>query len=247
MAYKFLEPEYTDLFDSWKATPSQDTAQPLLQAVSPVVDTALRSYGGGTNPSQTLKSRAKILTLQAFNNYDPDRAKLRTHLMSHLRGLQRYSAKQQQIIGLPERVAIDVGRVRDAERELNDSLGRDPSLGELSDHIGMNPKRIGKLMKVRPGLTEGQTSVETGEGEDTLAPAVITPQTNDVWMDFIYHDLSPTDQLIFDHTIGYNNKRKLPKAEIARKIGISAGALSQRLAKIQAKLDMKENTGGLFT
>ena len=245
MAYQFLEPEYNDLYSAWKKAPGPETVEPLLTAVNPVIDTALRTYGGA-NPSPVVKTKAKLLALQAFNNYDPDRAKLRTHLISHLRGLHRIAAKSNQIIGLPERVALDLGRVRDAEKELKDTYGRDPSVAELADFTGINQRRIGKLSKVSPGLTEGQTISETDEGEDELSPGVVNPASQETWLNFVYHDLHPVDQVIFEHTLGYNGKRKLPKNQIAKKIGLSPGALSQRLARIQQKLDTKDISGGLF-
>lgn len=241
----YLEPDYQPVFDAWKKAPGPETIQPLLDSVKPVIDSAVKSYVG-SSPNQTLNSRAKLLTIQALNSYDPSRAKLRTHLLSHLRGLQRHAAKSRQIIRIPERVAIDLGKVRDAEKELKDVLGRDPNTSELSDHMGISPKRISKLYKVQPGLTEGQTTLITDQGEDALLPGVVNNRGQELWLDYIYHDLHPSDKLIFEHSLGLYGKRKLSKGDIARKVGLSAGAVSQRLAKIQEKIDLIDKTHGLF-
>lgn len=240
-----LEPEYQSHWNAWKKTPGPETAVPLLRSLDPVIDTALRSYGGAQSPP-TLRGRAKLLTLKAFESYDPKRAKLRTHLMNHLQGLQRHAARMQQIIRLPERAAIESGRLREARAELADTLGREPSMLELADHTGMSVARIKKISDLKPGLAEGQTTLFSDEGDDSVAPAVQDPARQEAWLNFIYHDLDPIDQVIFDHSMGRNNRRRLSKSDIAQKLRISPGAISQRLAKIQQKIDARDRSGGLF-
>jgi len=50
--------------------------------------------------------------------------------------------------------------------------------------------------------------------------------------------------LIMDMTLGRNGKRRTPTQEIARKLGITPGAVSQRAAKIQTMLDKRYTQGG---
>jgi hypothetical protein len=63
-------------------------------------------------------------------------------------------------------------------------------------------------------------------------------------MDFVYDDLGPTDKLIMDLTLGRNGRRKVSTAEIAQKLRMTPGAISQRAAKIQAMLDKRHTQGG---
>lgn len=241
----FLEDEYRPHFEAWKAKPSPASSGALLYALHPVLETAVKSYAqGGQNP--VLKSRAKILALKALESYDPSRAKLRTYLLSQMRGLQRYAAQANQAVRLPERIALGLGHLRDAEKELEDGLGRPPSTQELADHTGMSPRRLAKLRGVRPGLAEGQLIGSPDDEGDVSQPAVVTPRSRQAWLDFVYGDLHPRDQVIFEHVLGYHGRPVLSKTEIARKLGISAGAVSQRLARIQEKLDMEDRAGGLF-
>jgi DNA-binding NarL/FixJ family response regulator len=46
-----------------------------------------------------------------------------------------------------------------------------------------------------------------------------------------------------EHTLGMNNKKVLSNQEIARKLGLSPGAISQRKARIQQLLDRREDLG----
>jgi hypothetical protein len=67
------------------ASRSPEAAANLLTTVSPIIDKALKSYAGGESNTATLRARAKTMALEAVRRYDPTRAKLETHLLSHLR------------------------------------------------------------------------------------------------------------------------------------------------------------------
>lgn len=247
-APSMLEPEWQPHYDAWKANPGPKTNSAMMKAVRPVLDSALRTYGG-SNPSPTLQSKAKILAMQAIERYDPQRAKLRTHLMSHLQGLRRLNAQETQIIGIPERIGLDQHRLRESERELQDKLGRPPSTSELADHTGLSARRIGKIRQVQPGVSEGMTTAISGDsGEEDLptGPAVVSGEGEKLWQNFIYHDLPPQDQLIMEHTLGLHGKPVLPKQRVAQLLGLSPGAVSQRAARIQERLDQRESIGGAF-
>lgn len=241
----YLEDEFAPHFTAWKAEPHPANAGKLLGAVQPVLDSALRTYVG-TNASPTLRSKAKVMALDAMQSYDPSRAKLRTHLMSQLQGLRRASAKEAQILSVPEQIALDQQHVREAEGQLRDTLGRDPSDYELSEHVMLSPARLAHLRKARNVLPEGFIqSRTTGEGDDLYDPAVQSRGAPNAWHQFVHSDLGPIDQKIMEHTLGMNNKPVLQNQEIARRLGLSPGAISQRKARIQNMLNMRDELGVL--
>jgi DNA-directed RNA polymerase specialized sigma subunit len=240
-----LEQEFQQPYNEWKTTPNQRTTGALLKAVDPILESAIKTYGGRVH-SPNLRSQAKLMALDAFQRYDPTRAKLRTHLMSHLQGLRRVAAQEGQIIHIPERVGLDLHRLRVAEAELRDIYGRDPSDMELADHTGLSRKRITYIRKALPGISEGSISgVPTEEDQINIGPAVHSP-ADQAWYDFVYHDLHPVDQVIMEHTLGLHGKQILSKQQIANKLRLSPGAISQRASKIQDKLNKREELGISF-
>jgi DNA-directed RNA polymerase specialized sigma subunit len=128
---------------------------------------------------------------------------------------------------------------------LRDRLGRDPSDAELSSHIHISPKRIAYIRKARPSLAEGSFQRQGEEGEDIFQPAVHAQAGDHHLAEMLYHDLGPIDQVILETTLGLHNKRMLANQDIARRLGISPGAVSQRKARIQAKLDEFTNINPL--
>ena len=58
-----------------------------------------------------------------------------------------------------------------------------------------------------------------------------------MWHKYIYNTLPPQMQFVMDHSLGTNGKPILSTAELARRRGVSAAAISQQKAKIQSLLD----------
>lgn len=238
--------DFDDAFKQWKAKPAPDTNTKLLSTVQPVIDTALSSYSGA-QVSPTMRSRAKLMALRALETYDPQRGNVRTHLLSQLQGLRRATAKEQNIIAVPEQVGLDYQRLLESENDLRDRLGRDPTDIELADHTMLSPRRIKKIRAFHQPVAEGSTLRETTDESGDGATASMIPGSNraaEAWMNFVYDDLGPTDKLIMDMTLGRNGRRRTSTQEIARRLNVTPGAVSQRAAKIQAMLDKRFTQGG---
>lgn len=241
-----LEPEYADMYHAWKSAPSPKTFDPLMKGLNPVLESGMRTFGGKGSP--TLRTQGKLIIANSLPKYDPAKGKLRTHLMYHLQGLQRARTQESQVIRIPERVAIDLYHLHRHETDLRDELGRDPSMAELADRSGLSKRRIYYIRKAQPGLPEGMLAPEgdVGEEQASLGPAVKQSDSERIWHEFVYHDLTPTDQVIMEHTLGMWGKPVLPKKEIAKRLRISPGAVTQRAAKIQEKIDRREELSPLL-
>jgi len=236
-----VAPEFDGAFSQWQADKSPQNNTKLLTTLQPVIDTAVTSYGGAS-PSPTLRSRARLMALKALHTYDPQRGNVRTHLLSQLQGLRRLSAQEQNIISIPEQVALDFHKLHSAQQELTDQLSREPTDDELADYTNLSGRRINKIRAFNQPLAEGTTTIDSGDGDNTGPAASTIPGNHshiDAWTDFVYGDLSPTDKLVMDMTLGRNGKRHTSTQEIARRLNITPGAVSQRAAKIQTMLDKR--------
>lgn len=239
---KGVPDDFDDIYRQWSTNRAPDTNTQILDAVQPVIDTAIQSYVG-QNANQSIKTQAKLLALQALDSYDPRRGNIRTHLLTQLQRLRRIAAEQQNIIDIPEQVGLDHNTITEAKNELFDRLGREPTDDELADHTGLSKKRIGKLRQFNQPVAEGMTYNENAGDDDYGGDVASNIPGSDpgfgAWLDFVYDDLSPIDKLIMDMSLGRNGRKKMSTQEVARTLNISPSAVSQRASKIQTLLDKR--------
>lgn len=237
-----LEKEYRDIYMKWKENPTQENTEELYKRISPIVNKAIKLFVGSDPPPQ-LVSKAKVLAMNALKSYDPKKAQLNTYLLIHLQVLMRYAAEYNRPIHVPERVAMDWKLIQEKISEFKDEYGREPSDSELADATGLSIKRIEYVRKMRAQVSEGAYSPESGSDEESaFDPAVrnVNIEAELAWIEFVYQDLSPIDQVIMEHTLGLHGKPILSNEEIAKKLNMTPSAVSQRKAKIQELLNKRE-------
>jgi len=228
-----LEPEFDEPFKAWKANQTPEGNAAILQSLQPVIEKGVKTHVGETNP--ILVSRARQLTLQGLRSYDPSRSRLQTHLYNQYQGLKRINRQLTQPVHIPERVQFDNYQLQQYTQELADKLGRDPTDTELANHSGFSRRRIGHIRKAQTGIPEGQMETLT----PGFVPGVQTGNDNasQMWQEMVYDELDPLDQRILEHTLGMHDAAKISNKALAKKLGRSPGAISQRKARIQAMLD----------
>lgn len=232
-----IEPAYADAYHAYAADKSPASAGALLKAIDPVLDESLRSYGGPEAQSVTARAQAKRLALEAVDRYDPARAKLRTHLLSHLRGLRRVTDRATAGVYVPEQWRLDARNVSAARSELSDALGRDASDAEVADKLRIPLARVRKAGAAPQALAASQVEGHAaGHGVDR--------KTWDAWVESVYHDLDPVDQVILEHSFGLHGRPVLTSSRVAPKVGLSEGAVAQRKSRIQGILDEFETFMG---
>lgn len=230
-----LEPEYETAFTQWKTTPDKHSTGELLRQLNPAIDKAIQTHVGPPHP--LIRSRARSHVMKVLPAYDRNQSSLNTYVMNQLYSLRRINRQQSQIISAPERWAHEAVTLSREEDHLRELLGRDPTTSELADRAGISLKRIAKIRAYNQPVSEGQFESAAGSQYGRTA---YTPQVqgdDDRWADIVYLDLDPVDQKIMEHTLGLYGQPVLRNQQLAGKLGLSPGAVSQRKAKIQAKLN----------
>jgi DNA-directed RNA polymerase specialized sigma subunit len=162
-------------------------------------------------------------------------------MMSRLQRLRRVAAKQRQIISMPEQVAMDQMQLTRSTSELEDKLMRDPSDDELANHTGLSMKRIQYIRTgVRP-VAESTITRMGPEGIGGFDPSVRgLAQGTDSWAELVYSDIEPTNQFIMENVLGMHGHEPMAPSKVAARLKISPAAVSHRMAKIQQKLDRRD-------
>jgi DNA-directed RNA polymerase specialized sigma subunit len=219
-------------FEAWKAKPSPERMGEFLDKAQPVVNAAIRSYGQG---NKALESRARLLIADAAHKFDPERGvKLKTYLMTQLQPLTRYAKEYNHAARVPERVNTDLFTVNQSHQEYYDRFGREPSDKELADITGLSMRRIAHVRKFsKPEM--GESTLVDDEGA-IMYPGTEEADPDKILLEYVHNDLDPVDQKIMEWRTGLYGKKQVSNNEIAKRLKLSAGAVSQRAAKIAARV-----------
>jgi len=227
-----------NLHTAWMRSPTPTLSTHLLKQLNPTIQKAITTHVGPT-ASPTIKSRAKMLALDAAQSFQPSSgAKLPTHVFSQLQSLKRYAGQEGMVVGIPERMAIQRRRLDRVTSDFKNENGRDPSDDEISSLSGLNVKELSKLRRLPAVINEGRFYDTSNPEASPDLPAVENhAKPQQAWLNFIYHNSSEQDKVLLEHSFGLNGKPKLDNMGIAAKLGVTPAAISQRKVKLQEQLD----------
>ena len=236
-----LEPEYQDAYTAFNLDATPRNASNLLTVLQPTIKKGIKAYAG-RHPGPLVTSQARKIALQAARSYNPGQARLGTHVINHLKGLRRFSRQQQEVIHVPERVKLDSRYLYQQEMEFEDEYGREPTVHELADYAKVSVGRIEHVNKFRSPMATGtmQSRLDAGGEIGNFNPAVANLAGHRAWVRAIYDDLNATNRLILEHTLGLYGKKVMSNQELARKLRLTPGAVSQRKATIQNLLNQEQ-------
>jgi DNA-directed RNA polymerase specialized sigma subunit len=217
----------------WKGNQTENNMQKVLDRMNPVVQGEVNRWSG-TLARPLLELEAKRLASEAIKSYSPGRgAALATHVTNRLRKLSRISYTHQNVARIPEYQTMQFHTYQSAKSDLEDKLGREPSGAELSQQLGWS----------RPYLSRFQTSLRTEFLESGEPPPIFDKPSDDARViDFIYNDLPPQQQTIFQHTTGYMGSPVLSNRQLMKKLRLSQGQLSYQKRLLTNHI--KDLTGG---
>jgi DNA-directed RNA polymerase specialized sigma subunit len=218
-------------YETWTKDQTPAGNVRFLESMRPVMQSAVKTYVGNDDP--TAMSHAKMLTLGAARKFDPkNKNQLRTYLLTQMQPLRRFAAKRRFVTHIPESVQYEASGIHAATKDLAEQLGRDPSDMELADKTGLSLKRLKHVRAFAAPRAEG-VPLDT----ESMDPAVQFNKPMDEWTDFVYHDLEDVDRKVMEWRTGYNGNPVLSTTEIAKRLGLSLGAVSQRVNKITARIE----------
>ena len=224
--------------DRYNAEPTPANLKAVVTSLHPTIQKAVLSFPPVQTP--VVHHRARLIAADAVKSWSPDSgADLKTHVFRQLQRLQHEGPKITDPLPMPERTRRDARAITDAMAAVGDTVGNEISDERISELTGIPVKRV---IKVRGQIRRSTSSSahEAGMGDDDdETPDIVAKAADpyDEWIDATYHDLGETDRLILAYRTGYRGAPVISNSEIARRLKLSPGAVSQRASNIQAKLD----------
>lgn len=207
----------TQAWRAWKKQPNDATLQAVMDRLNPIVQSEVNRWAG-TLARPALELDAKRLTVEALQSFSPTGgAALATHVSNRLKKLSRLSYTHQNVARLPEYQTLKFRTFTDATNKLTDKFGRDPTHAEMADELQWS----------RPAVKNFQSSLRREFIESGETPAFFNDRDeDDSTVDYVYHDLSPQQKKIFEHTTGYGGAKVMSNPELIKKFKLTQGQLS---------------------
>lgn len=222
-----------------RARADRSALEELVARYQPLADGLARRYHGYGEPLDDLVQVASIGLLNAIDRFDPARgvgfAAFATPTI--VGELKRHFRDRGWAVRMPRRLQENTLKFRRALSDLTQSLGRSPTVAELSTDTGLDPDEV--LEAGDALLAYSTTSLDTPVGSDvTLADTLSMPQTElegaEGWADVGPHlaKLPERERRI----IVLRFFRGLTQTEIAEAVGVSQMHVSRLLARALRKL-----------
>ena len=230
-----LEPEYAEPYYQWRKSPTEANRDQMLSKLSPIINQAVNQVSGDRN---YLTIRGKILAMQALDKYDPAASSLSTYLSHALLPLRRHARAQMNVLSVPERTMLLASQLESAEVELEDKLGRAPTTEELADHMKMSAAAIKRARQSQHAYNTG--ALDTPDEEGNVRSVSVSRRIPEKYQhDYMLSRFSsdPVSAFIYENDFQLNGRKKMSTADLAKKLKITSGAVSQRRQKIYEALN----------
>ena len=223
-----------DMWRQWKETNEDPThLEPLLRSLKPTIDYRVNKFAPANVYRPALQAKANNLTINALRRFDPTKAQLNTHVTNHLKGLNRWTGKHQNVARITEeRIAI-IGQYKSTKKKLIETLGYEPTARQIAAEMKVPEKTIKKLeLEDRPDL------IASAFDGDAFSTDLKLPTIDKEIMDLIEFDLSVDELRLWEYLYGVKGKRQITKGgDLARKLGWSQSKVSQVRKAIHKKVE----------
>jgi len=217
------------LWNQWTDNKSPENLGMLLDFMNPVIQSNVNKFRAAPIPQSAINLEAKKWALKSFETYDPNKGRLSTHTTNWLKKINRYVYGRQNVGYIPEERVIKLRTFENVRSNLESKLGREPSQIEVADELRWPLAEVERMEKeIRKDIAPTDVMSDFGFIQSDPSKEILN---------YIYYELSPQEQIVYDYSIGSHGKPKRQGAQIAAKLGVSQSKVSQIRKEIGEKME----------
>jgi len=203
--------------NQWQKTRDPKLFADLVIRYQPVVNSVVGRYSTVGVAPGTLRAQATSQLIKAFRSYDSSKgAQPTTHIWNNLQKVQRVASESQLSGHIPEHRNLKRATFTIVQQNLEDRLGYEPSTAEIADELNWNKKEVGRMLHE----LKGETTASKAEF-DFYGNSVTSESSDRALADYLYHELTGKEKVIFEHTFGFGGKSVLNNKDIAKKLRVN--------------------------
>ncbi|MDP0492364.1 MAG: RNA polymerase sigma factor RpoD/SigA [Verrucomicrobiota bacterium JB023] len=228
----------------------------MIKANLRLVVKIAQDYSGYGLPLADLISEGNIGLMKAVERFDPTKGgKLSTYGAWWIKqSIKRALANQSKTIRLPVHMVDKIARMRRISMILTEALGREPTDEELSEELGLAPKKLALLKRAsqRPtSLDEPVGDEERGSYGEVIGDEravnpfdALSDKNLHGHLDELLELLDERESKIIDARFGLNGRQPMTLEEVGREFGVTRERIRQlqnvALNKMRRALQKKE-------
>jgi RNA polymerase primary sigma factor len=227
----------------WVIRDAKAAKEHLIKANSRLVVSVAKKYVGRGVPFLDLIQEGNIGLIRAVKKFDYRRGyKFSTYATWWIRqAVTRAIADQGRTIRVPVHMYEQINRLARVSRQLVQELGRDPTVEEIAEELGVAPKKVERIIKVsqRPLSLEMPVGEEDDSFlgdfiEDSDAPSPTDQASQQLLreqIDDIFASLTPREVRILQLRFGLVDGYSYTLEEVGKKFGVTR----ERIRQIEAQ------------
>jgi RNA polymerase primary sigma factor len=224
----------------------------MVQANLRLVISVAKNFRNRGLPIEDLVNEGNVGLMNAVDRYDPEvGSRFSTYAGYWIdQAIRRAVQNAQQMIHIPSYLIENIGKLRLAQRELEERLGRPPNLNELSRHMGITPRKADAISLAIKACTSRMHGSASADGENTLNEALEDTRTpppfdsmfNASDSEFVTHKLeriTEREALVLELRYGLNDRkgRRMTLKQIGEKVGLTRERVRQIEREAKQKLE----------
>ncbi len=228
----------------------KEALKKLVESNLRFVVSVAKKYAGYGLPLHDLIAEGILGLIEAARRFDPDKGvKFISYAVWWIRqSIMQALAQQTGAVKIPVKQAVLVNKITRSYGELLKKLGREPTVDELAEYVGMSAKEIEKLLSISQVPLSLDTPV--GDEEDTtfkdflkgagtaeVEERVVREELKQSVLEML-EQLTPQEKRIIIMRFGLDGNEPKTLREIGEELGISRERVRQ--LETRAKKKMRE-------